>query len=253
MKKGKGDITIRLNLNEQELAEFLGVSQENIALFENEDFNPYRENDHLSLDQKKDMELLHWIDTLLYKFRRYSISPDFIKKYLTMPLETANGSQSIIFMLKNQIPFKGYLSESISSFIEDIIKDHFREENIGSRAPENMILNKLIAEKIFGYPVDVKEVSIYSESGDYEELMVQMRTEVYDDGSGDWWEDLKNYSTDMGHAWEVVSKLASQGVQIRLSNKAMNDEYWWCYMDGNATQGLTAMEAICKGALKLLD
>lgn len=109
-----------------------------------------------------------------------------------------------------------------------------------------------IAEKIFGFPVEEREVWVYSEFGDHTVERLQMLIEVYDDGSGGWWEDLPEFDSDIVAAWRLVEKLANQGYSIRLSNKSQDNDFWWCYIDDKfCQQETTAPMAIAECALKL--
>jgi hypothetical protein len=120
------------------------------------------------------------------------------------------------------------------------------------------LLNKAIAEKVFGFTVQVREKSEYSDFGDRDVLAVQMKTDsvLNEKGEEDYanWIDLLSYSKEINHAWKIVQELSSKhNVQFRLSNKAMGDQYWWCYMDDACAQGSSPAEAICLAALKYIE
>jgi hypothetical protein len=101
-------------------------------------------------------------------------------------------------------------------------------------------LDMLIAEKVMGY--------------EYHPTKRYMAPKNYRDRDGFrvWDEDIPHYSTDIAAAWEVVTKLAEEGKQIRISNKAMGNNYWWSYIEEGAAQGESAPHAICLAALKAL-
>ena len=65
-----------------------------------------------------------------------------------------------------------------------------------------------------------------------------------------------NYSGDMSLAFEIINKLASDGYQIRISNKAFDNNYWWVYLDSpdgknSASQGESIPHALCLAIVKL--
>lgn len=138
------------------------------------------------------------------------------------------------------------------SFLDKVIKDisrkAFKQQSLKKR---NILINKEITELLFNFPVDAVWVNTYSDTGDSQKLALRYRTEIYSDGSGECWEDLKDYSTNMAHAWEIVEYLAKLGISVRLSNKSFGNEYWWCYIDESnfTAQSDTACLAICEAAL----
>jgi hypothetical protein len=143
-------------------------------------------------------------------------------------------------------------------FIEKTCLKYFTEYEIGSKAPEHKNLNKRIAEEFFNHKVKINEKWIYSETGDYTILEPQEELEVYSDGSGSHWEKLREFSTDISQAWILVEELAKKRVQVRLSNKAQGNDYWWCYISDieksgdSVAQGSSAPEAICLAVLDYL-
>lgn len=58
--------------------------------------------------------------------------------------------------------------------------------------------------------------------------------------------DCPNYVEDISAAWEVLSEFSNS--QIRISNKALQSEYWWVTIDEVIAQGSTLPEAICWAA-----
>lgn len=110
--------------------------------------------------------------------------------------------------------------------------------------------NALIAEKVLNLTVSRNERGGWSLG----------KPDYYDDrGEMLMFNPLPNYFEDIASAWEVASYFASQGIQVRISNKAQSNEYWWCYMDSNDSnvekgiaQGSTISEAICLASLRHL-
>ncbi len=124
-----------------------------------------------------------------------------------------------------------------------------------------------IAQQVFGYMVNVKELTEYQDYGgqiEYPELMYL--AEVYDDGSGEHWKLLPHYSTDIKDAFLIVDKFSkdkfdcnvSLGRHIGDPENAYADFY---YGDSNSpwkpgtrsAQGwaLTIPLAICSAALNM--
>jgi hypothetical protein len=73
----------------------------------------------------------------------------------------------------------------------------------------------------------------------------------------DWEEDFNNrgslrrYSTSAKEGNNLLTYLGEQGHQIRISNKASGNKYWWVYLDEACAQGDTMFEALCIAAVKL--
>jgi hypothetical protein len=98
-------------------------------------------------------------------------------------------------------------------------------------------LDALVAEKVMGIRIEKyirppfgKKVTLI-EGGMYEDF-------------------YPSYSTDIAAAWTIIEKL--QDRQIRISNKALQGDYWWVYIDNECAQGSTLPEAICLSALKVV-
>lgn len=209
-------------------------------------------------------ELITTIDSYLHRFKKHFMTAEDCLISLTHTFEFE-------YEDKNKKSFKATLVDLAkgefgdrwgtgSGTVDRVCLMFFKKYTIGENGDAKTLLNKKISEEFFNRKVDVQEVTRYSEGGDYTELKVQERIEIYDDGSGENWENLKNYCTDMGEAWKLVEKLAEQGVQVRFSNKAMHNDYWWCYLSSRpedthpdvTVQASSAPEAICLAVLEYL-
>lgn len=65
-----------------------------------------------------------------------------------------------------------------------------------------------------------------------------------------------NYSSNPVLAYEIIQKLASDGYQIRISNKSQENTYWWVYLVtpqgvSSASQGDTIPHALCLAIVNL--
>lgn len=235
----------------QEFAAFLQEPVDKITAIKDvsQELSQARQNYLALSEEEKHYEGM--ISTLYYTLHslvKKQFPRDLVVQSLSRSFPVGNNHLTLLEIIKSTDPQIRY---SWSNAVEELYLERFTLLNIGVAAPEFKLINKRIAEEIFSRPVEIKEKWIYSDGGDYTVPEVQMRTEVYSDGSGENWERLLNYCQDLSAAWEIVEFLGSQGVQIRLSNKALRNEYWWCYMDDVAVQASTAPEAICLAALKL--
>jgi len=109
-----------------------------------------------------------------------------------------------------------------------------------------------IAQQVFVYMVNVKELTEYQEYGgqiEYPELMYL--AEVYDDGSGERWELLPHYSTDIKDAFLIVDHMKQKfNSFLELNNEELkqtakfykHNEYYRSFED-------TAELAICNAAI----
>jgi hypothetical protein len=120
-----------------------------------------------------------------------------------------------------------------------------------------------IAQKVFGYEVNVGEHTEYEEYGgqtDYPEL--QYVKEVHKngsyDGKSDWkeWETLPHYSTDIKDAFLIVQKFQNEksGVEIMCGSPALKGQNYHVKIYNSAysyslTYGDTIELAICNAAL----
>lgn len=114
------------------------------------------------------------------------------------------------------------------TFVSNILLDRytnlFKEIKIGSKMTYLDRLNKEISEMFFKHQVDVKDVWVYSDGGDYTELKVQSKVETFTDGSGDWWEDIKLYSSNINDSWLIIKELQKRGFSFSLNYNMPNDE-----------------------------
>jgi len=109
-------------------------------------------------------------------------------------------------------------------------------------------MDKMIAEIVFGAEVEVVNqrhgwgVDLKSKDNSCNDpIMSDFGVEDY---------VLKNYSTDIKAAWNIVEKLGKNGTQWRFSNKVFANAYWWAYTEDATAQGDTLPHAICLTALK---
>lgn len=241
-----------LKMNLDQLASFLNIPKEKLELVSN---ISQELEDKLSRksspEEEKYENMVGDLQSTLWSFthKHCDMPLDCILESLNHCYELTNGqSMTLIEMIKSEDLDIRYSTRRIT--VDAACFVYFKEANIGSRATPEKILNKRIAEEVLGLKVDAKMKWEYTEhGGDYEVPEVQVLTKVFEDGSGEWWEKLKNYSQDISAAWEIIDFLGKKGAQIRLSNKAMNNDYWWCYIDGEASQGSSAPEALCLAAL----
>jgi hypothetical protein len=83
---------------------------------------------------------------------------------------------------------------------------------------EDRKLDIEIAEKVFGYKLKVGEETEYHDYGGQTEYpQLQYLKQVYDDGSGEDWESLPYYSTDLKDAFLIVNKFAEDGFDCEVS------------------------------------
>jgi hypothetical protein len=145
----------------------------------------------------------------------------------------------------------------LSQIEDEICLEFFTDHEIGPKAPPHKVLNKRIAQEVFGHQVAIQDKWIYSETGDYTVLEAQEALEVYSDGSGCYWDTLRNFSGDIQKAWDLVAELTKKGFQVQVTSPTTNDQPWTCTLQVNQkvvaqAQGPTAMEAICIAALEPL-
>jgi len=83
-------------------------------------------------------------------------------------------------------------------------------------------LDQLVAEKVFGYKVELREHWIYELSGDHPimrwEMLVETHNAPIESGDDTWeeWVELANYSTDWNDAKLIVKFLTCAHVEIRF-------------------------------------
>ncbi len=126
-----------------------------------------------------------------------------------------------------------------------------------------------IAQQVFGYMVNVKEETEYLDYGrqvDYPEL--KYLAEVYIDGSGERWELLPYYSTDIKDAFLIVDKFKTIPIPKDWEDCFQNDfpiiiekdyysDEWRCSWKGSyyaiefEGRARTPELAICKAVLSL--
>lgn len=243
-----------LGFTDKDLSDFIGISEERINYLKPKKTFRNRE-DQLPEEDKNDMDFISHLEGTILQFKRHHMTTEDILENLA---KTFNG-QSILQLQRKKYDYNSEEYNFLRDFIEKTCFHYFELYEIGEKAPYHKKLNRQIAEQFLKREVAIKEKTIYQEhGGDYEILEAQECKEVYDDGSGGWWVELTNYSTDMTEAWNLVEQLAKKGVQIRLSNKAMHNDYWWCYLSAEpesnkpdvCIQANTAPEAIC---LAILD
>ena len=248
-----------LNMDLNQFSSLLGLNEAEIAealILEKKD-NSNRSSISSLKNEKKSL-LENYLKSLeracsAFKYH-HMVSVDIINE-LTYNFKFADNTEgSLIQLYRDDSSWK--ISSKLRNTIEEICKKYFTSYEIGELAPRTKILNKEICEKFLGKKVDVKYVTKYDEGGDYDFLQTQYESEVYDDG-GSFWEKIPDFSTNMTDAWTIVEKLAKEGVQIRLSNKAMANNYWWCYADDQEEsiiiQAETAEIAICEMAVKVSE
>lgn len=239
-----------LGMNIEELSSLLDIPKEKIELAgELSQDLKFRKSRKASYEEEKYEEIISQLHSTLLSFTHslYQMPLDVILQNLKHKYELSDKKYlTLIEMIKNEDSTIDYIRRNI---VEEICDSFFKEENIGNRASNLKILNKRIAEEVFSQKVEARKRWEYNDYGDYEVPEIQVLKEIYSDGSGEWWEKLKNYSQDISAAWEIIEYLSKKGAQVRLSNKAMNNDYWWCYIDGEANQGSSAPEAICLAAL----
>lgn len=113
-----------------------------------------------------------------------------------------------------------------------------------------------IATKIFHYIIKVGERTEYQDYGgqiEYPEL--QYLAEVFTDGSGEDWQAIPHYSTDLKDAFLIVEKLKKDlaGIEIMCFSEALKGQPYQVKLHYNAysydfTSGNTIELAICKAA-----
>jgi hypothetical protein len=117
-------------------------------------------------------------------------------------------------------------------------------------------LDALVAQKVFKHTVersggDPDSASVFGRLDYWNVVGSDMDWEKEFDNIG----SLPRYSTNILHFEILLNHLAKLGVQIRLSNKAMGDQYWWAYLDGDdsnaCAQGSTLLEALSLAAVEL--
>lgn len=121
-------------------------------------------------------------------------------------------------------------------------------------------LDLLIAEKVMGHKV-VSNIS----GAKIPQTYYTLDEPVYYDFSGDMQlqNPIPNYSTDIARAWEVVDKLAEEGIRLELNP---TDTGWavsflkyepsqeftpWTGIGHSYTQSMFVPHAICLAALKV--
>lgn len=249
-----------LKYDDIQLSNLLGISVDDLNFAKNisTEFNLKKTEKEEFLDS-----LIVTVYCFLHKFNRHHMTAEDCIISLTHNFEFEDSknkkkfNSTLIDLAKGDFATRWGTGNKV---VETICKINFEKYTIGDKGNSDLLLNKKISEEFFNRKVEVKEVWKYSDGGDYTELKVQELIEVYDDGSGEDWQNLKNYSTDMSEAWKLVEFLAQKGVQVRLSNKAMHNDYWWCYISSTpesnhpdaTAQASSAPEAICLAVLDYL-
>lgn len=250
-----------LKMNDFQLSELLQISENDLI------YASQMTDDLFPEMPKKDEELYNLIISVycyVHRFNKHFMTSDDVIKTLTHEFEF--GEENNVQFKSTLIQLaKGEVSDRFvtgSQTVDRVCKMYFRMYTIGELGDSQTLLNKKIAEEFYGRIVEVQEVNDWSEYyGDSTHLEVQERVEVFNDGSGESWKKLRNFSGDMTTAWLLVDELGKKGVQIRLSNKALNNEYWWCYLSSApennhpdvTIQASTAPEAICLAVLEYLS
>lgn len=243
-----------LGFTDKDLSSLIGMPEDRIKYLKPKKTFSNREDQH-SEEDKKDMDFISHLEGTILDFKRHHMTSEDILEVLS---KKVNG-KTVLELHKHKYDYGSSEYKDIHSFIPEICFTSFELYEIGEKASFNQKLNRKISEQYYGRKVAIKEETIYQDhGGDYEILQAKELLEVYSDGSGEHWEKLKDYSTDISEAWKLVEELATKGVQIRLSNKAMHNQYWWCYLSAEpesnkpdvCAQGNTAAEAIC---LAILD
>lgn len=269
-----------LQMSDQELANHLKISLKDLECSKeiSTRINPN--------SPKKEEELSHLIMTYamtVSDFKKHQMTLDDILITLNHVFDMTDGSKTTILELAKTPFVEGW--GTLQGIREAVCEKYFNLYEIGDRMSPLKKLNKEIAEKLFGNKVEVKKVWVYSEGGDYEILKTQERTSAVEVNNDVWllsenensqvlqdspekfidevWENLRNFSGDMREAWKLVEMLAEKKIQIRLSNKAMGNDYWWCYLSSDVdspasrpdstAQAGTAPEAICIAILQYLE
>lgn len=240
-----------LKLDESSLLTLLKLTKEDLELTK---ITPDSIEIHhkVSKDQENLNNFILAIWLALDKFKRHYMDAEAMVLALSHVYEMEDKTSKTIIELAKSDDFSVRWG-TLRKIEEAVCLTFFRLFEIGDQASEHKKLNKEIAEQIFGHKVDVKYRTVFQDyGGDFDVLETQERLEIYTDGSGEDWRALKKYSEDISCAWLVVDKLSKEGCQIRLSNKAMSNEYWWCYINDHdvCVQAASAPEAICKAALE---
>ena len=113
--------------------------------------------------------------------------------------------------------------------------------------PPGIELDALISEYIYGHTKNWASLKIRTSLSGLE--ITDHNIKVIQCGGN-------NYSSNPALAYEIINKLASDGYQIRISNKAMSNDYWWVYLTtpaglNNASQGDTIPHALCMAIVNL--
>jgi hypothetical protein len=231
-----------LEFSDEELAQFLDISIDEYNQVKNESSHFLFNTDLPPEIKTKISKLSHMLSPISgFKFHKMK-KDDILGAYKRVHKKSG---KSLKQLLNNDDVFSedGKLASQI---IEKECLKYFTHYEIGEGASDLQKLNVKVSTLFLKAPVAIKEKWIYEEfGGDCTVPQAQHKIK------GDWTE-LPKYSTEMGEAWKLVEILATQGVQIRLSNKAMGDSYWWCYLSASdenkpdvVSQGLSGPEAIC--------
>jgi Phage ABA sandwich domain len=116
---------------------------------------------------------------------------------------------------------------------------------------DNRSLDIEVAERIFGYKVEIIEVTEYHDFGgqtDYPELGYYIWHKEHEEE----WETaevLPHYSTEIQASWKIVEKHGIFSINFEQSSEGPDSYYVRLYND-NYVRGSTASEAICLAVLK---
>lgn len=243
-----------LEFNDSQIAQFLEISESEL-----ERLKPLESHFLMAKNNSdSDNKLISRIGDLLSplsNFKRHKMNAqDMLSVY-----NEKHVVNKVEYTFKQLLTFDRFSSEQgrLAALIsEERCFSFFKHYTIGAGVNELQKLNLDIIQEFLNKPVDIKEEWVYSEGGDYTVLQGQYLEEAHDDGSESW-EEIPLFSSKIEEAWKLVSMLAQKGVQVRLSNKAMSDKYWWCYLSSEpdidrpdvCAQGDTASEAICRAIL----
>ena len=258
--------------SDEELASVLKLSATEVVLMNSRNFeglSEFVENVYSVIlyvkssdapNQKKTYRLLSQVDyNKDFLFPNSNISDDGIKTILSHEFDMTDGSKLSIpeeCRKETLSLYSGRLGETLEALVLKLYEtNHLSEE---ASASDKM--NRIIAEEIFGQAVKVGEV--FSHDGimntEFSRLglvSIDKKESLNSDNDLQWY-PLKNYTENIEYTYELIIKLAEMNIQIRLSNKALGNQYWWCYLDGETdivSQSSTIMEAVCEATVKWIE
>ena len=256
------NLLLFLDLSKKQLADLLKIEEKVIDLMIEFKEDRYSINSLHSLTKQYSKEIsdqadsVYFFERLINDFKRHHLTKDDImfelqKKHL---INDKNDSLINLYIMQQKKYF------SLEEITDKINKQYYECYEIGHKAPYLKSLNRKFAEVVLNRKVQIGTRTVYEDhGGDYEVLEPQECVEVYDDGSGEHWIHLQDYSTNLNLLWKTVEKVASEGVSVRFSNKSMKNDYWWCYLDGElldkeiVIQADNAPEALCLALIKYFE